>query len=224
ARRTARLLRALPMADRLARARTLELAVRAALSRGRRVDATTALRELRAIARGSTSSLRAALLLAEGRVALATQRAEAARDAFERSIDLFRAAGVDVEAEAARTDLARALSALGDREGAAVESQAALAYFEPRGARDEVERARARAASTEAQADPSGAGRSQAGLSRREREVLRLLCDGRSNREIGRTLHISELTAKRHVQNILSKLDVPTRAAAAAFAARHGLA
>jgi DNA-binding NarL/FixJ family response regulator len=60
-------------------------------------------------------------------------------------------------------------------------------------------------------------------LTRREIEVLRLVAQGLSNERIGRTLSVSEFTAKRHVANILAKLDLPSRAAAAAFAARRGL-
>jgi len=50
-----------------------------------------------------------------------------------------------------------------------------------------------------------------------------LVCEGRSNRDIGERLCISERTAGTHVQNILDKLDVSTRAAAAAYAVEHGL-
>jgi DNA-binding CsgD family transcriptional regulator len=61
------------------------------------------------------------------------------------------------------------------------------------------------------------------GLSSRELEVLRLVADGRSNREIGDLLFISEKTAGRHVSNIFLKLDVHTRAEAARVAAEQGL-
>ena len=55
-------------------------------------------------------------------------------------------------------------------------------------------------------------------LSVREREVLALIGQGRRNREIAEILSISELTVKRHVHNMLEKLRVPTRAAAASLA------
>jgi pimeloyl-ACP methyl ester carboxylesterase/DNA-binding CsgD family transcriptional regulator len=57
-------------------------------------------------------------------------------------------------------------------------------------------------------------------LSNREREVLTLVADGLSNAAIADQLHLSEHTVKRHVANILVKLDLPTRAAAAAVVAR----
>jgi non-specific serine/threonine protein kinase len=61
------------------------------------------------------------------------------------------------------------------------------------------------------------------GLTAREAEVLQLVREGCSNRQIGERLYISERTARTHVQNILNKLDVNTRAAAAAYAVEHGL-
>jgi DNA-binding NarL/FixJ family response regulator len=60
-------------------------------------------------------------------------------------------------------------------------------------------------------------------LSRRELEVLPLLAEGCSNRQIAARLQIAEVTARDHVQRILQKLQVPDRAAAAAWAVRLGL-
>lgn len=60
-------------------------------------------------------------------------------------------------------------------------------------------------------------------LTPREREVLDLLGRGLTNRQISDELTISEGTAKRHVENILGKLDLPSRTQVAAWMARHGL-
>jgi predicted ATPase/DNA-binding CsgD family transcriptional regulator len=60
-------------------------------------------------------------------------------------------------------------------------------------------------------------------LTPRELEVLRLLAEGMSDREIGEALFISRATAARHVANIFLKLELNSRTAAAAFAYRHGL-
>jgi pimeloyl-ACP methyl ester carboxylesterase/DNA-binding CsgD family transcriptional regulator len=59
-------------------------------------------------------------------------------------------------------------------------------------------------------------------LSEREREVLTLVADGLSDAEIARRLIVSPHTVHRHVANIRTKLDQPSRAAAAAYAAREG--
>ncbi|WP_410539092.1 response regulator [Streptomyces sp. KL2] len=61
-------------------------------------------------------------------------------------------------------------------------------------------------------------------LTEREREVLALIADGRSNREIARHLVLSEKTVKTHVSNILMKLDLADRTQAALWAVRHGMA
>ena len=60
-------------------------------------------------------------------------------------------------------------------------------------------------------------------LTRREREVLRLVVLGRSNKEIGLELSISEDTAKKHVQTIMLKLGVSDRTQAAVKAVRAGM-
>jgi non-specific serine/threonine protein kinase len=68
-------------------------------------------------------------------------------------------------------------------------------------------------------ADPAAA----LGLTPREVDVLRLLAQGYSNQEIGNALFISKRTASFHVSNLLAKLELESRAAAAAFAVRNGL-
>jgi DNA-binding NarL/FixJ family response regulator len=61
------------------------------------------------------------------------------------------------------------------------------------------------------------------GLTPREAEVLALLADGRTNREIGEELFISQKTASVHVSRILGKLEVRSRVEAATTAHRLGL-
>ena len=60
-------------------------------------------------------------------------------------------------------------------------------------------------------------------LTSREREVLRLVADGHTDRMVAETLVISPRTVNRHLSNIFTKLSVPGRAAAVALAIRHGL-
>jgi len=76
------------------------------------------------------------------------------------------------------------------------------------------------AAGAEAPAEPPGAG---LGLTPRELEVLVLVAEGRSNRQVADALFISAKTASVHVSNILAKLGVASRVEAAAVAHRLGL-
>jgi DNA-binding CsgD family transcriptional regulator len=69
---------------------------------------------------------------------------------------------------------------------------------------------------TATQADPLG-------LTRREREVLNLICAGHSNAEIAAKLFLSAKTVDHHVSAVLAKLGTPTREAAAAHAAGPGV-
>ena len=62
------------------------------------------------------------------------------------------------------------------------------------------------------------------GCPAREAEILRLVAAGRSNREIGRELHISEHTAANHVRSILRKTGCANRTEAASYAHTRGLA
>lgn len=96
--------------------------------------------------------------------------------------------------------------------------------------RDEVRAGRLDATAVTAVLEASGqkAGRLSpprpAGLTDRETEVLALLASGLQTKQIGHRLGISPKTADQHIQNVYAKIGVSTRAAAALFATRHGLA
>jgi DNA-binding CsgD family transcriptional regulator len=132
--------------------------------------------------------------------------------------------------EAARTRwrLAEALAEAGDHPGAeeqwrlAARTADQLRAAPLRAALDDLAR-RARLGGTGA-GGHGAAGTDLAALTAREREVLRLIAEGRSNREIGAALFISAKTASVHVSNILGKLGVASRTEAAAVALRDGTA
>lgn len=69
----------------------------------------------------------------------------------------------------------------------------------------------------------SGRATESTALSSREHEIVRLIAEGLSNREIGRLLTLSEKTVKNHVSHILAKLKVNARSGVAVYAVRNGL-
>jgi LuxR family transcriptional regulator, maltose regulon positive regulatory protein len=203
----------------LARAPALELLVRARTARGELELADSALEELRAIERRvGTRPLRAVTDLAEGTLAAAYGEHERARRLFEDAVDAFELGGAPYEAAAARLELATSLAGLGREDAARREANAARERLLGLGANAEAERA----ARIEAACDRPG-GERMSGITPREREVLHLLAEGLTNRQIAERLVLSEHTVHRHVTNILRKLDLPTRTAAAAHAVRAGL-
>ena len=92
-----------------------------------------------------------------------------------------------------------------------LEVRASLATFESLGARPDAHLTR------------ELLGETNQVLSPRETEVLRLIIDGHTNAEIAVQLHLSERTVHRHVSNILTKLGVSSRTAAAIHAVKSGL-
>jgi DNA-binding NarL/FixJ family response regulator len=108
-----------------------------------------------------------------------------------------------------------AYAALGDQEGARMELDAAAEVFERLGARPDADRVAALVATDDVA--PSG------GLTGREVEVLRQIAAGKTNRAIAAELAISEKTVARHISNIFTKLDLPSRSAATAYAYEHKL-
>ena len=115
---------------------------------------------------------------------------------------------------------AEAAAADGDREGAAARLRIAAGIAERLRAQPLLDRIHSLSRRARLAAGPPSAG---LGLTPRELEVLRLLSQGRTNREIADALYISTKTASVHVSNILAKLDVTTRGGAAATAHRLGL-
>lgn len=204
----------------LARALSLTVRVRAALGEFAAAEKQVAVLEALASDVG-THGMHATARFATGILAAATGDHETARLAFEDAVDGWVRAGMPFERSEARLRLARALLATG-REGRAREEAArAREEFEELGAHS----AATDAAGLEKQLAPAGepAEGQSPPLSAREQEVLGLVAQGLSNKEVAARLFLSEHTVKRHLANILTRLGLPSRAAAAAYAVRNGL-
>ena len=222
-----RYLRRFPDPNRVERGAGLELAIRALARLGEFERAAEVLEGLRAIAaRARTRPLSAAVHSSAGTLAAARGDHDAARRSFEDALDLLTESEARFEAARVRLELARTLIALGRRDRAQRELETGLAAFEELGAEGEKARAaailrdlgRSLRRSSELAGTPLGA------LSGRELEVLALVAEGLTNHDIAQRLVLSEHTVNRHVANILRKLGLPSRAAAASLAGRYGLA
>lgn len=217
---TERFLRNLGPENRLQRVAGLELLVRARVALSETDRARAALTELRALVEDVGTDLhRASALAAEGAVAAAEGEPEKARLNLEDAVDLFQRSGAPFETASTRTELACVLRELGRHDSAAKQARTAYEAMRAMRADREAERAGALVRELES-AEAGGAG---SALTRREVEVLRLVAQGLSNPEIAERLVLSEHTVHRHLANILRKLTLPTRAAAAVWGARHGL-
>jgi LuxR family transcriptional regulator, maltose regulon positive regulatory protein len=215
-----RLLRQAPVDRKLDRAPALELLVRARVARGELEEADSTLEALREIEQlVGTASLRACTDLAEGILAAAAGEHERARPLLEDAADCFQRGGAPFEASQARLELATSLAALDQAQAAECEALAARDALLALGARAEVERAE-RLLEGSIRGDVTSPLQE---VTPREGEVLGLLAEGLTNRQIAERLVISEHTVHRHVTNILRKLDLPSRTAAAAHAVRSSL-
>ena len=144
-----------------------------------------------------------------GAFLLANGDARAALPRLRRAWSLWQRVEAPYEAARARLLVAEACRALGDDDAARMDLEAGRAALEALGATRDL-----------AGLDTGGSGP----LSPREREVLRLLATGVTNRAIAGHLFLSEKTVARHVSNIFVKLGVASRAAATSYAYEHGLA
>ncbi|QOR69322.1 DNA-binding response regulator [Ruania alkalisoli] len=202
------------------RIRTLAAAVEVALTSNEPEQARDHLDRLcDAAAPVETDFLRATCDRARGRVHLAEGRPDAAAEALRAAIIAWHHLQAPYEAARTAIYLGAACTALGDHDSATVEWDAARSVLAEMGASvdlDLLARMRAGELSSHTHIAPSG-------LSDRERQVLVHVAAGETNRQIGAALVISEHTVRRHLQNIFSKLDLPSRAAATAWAYRHGL-
>jgi DNA-binding NarL/FixJ family response regulator len=195
----------------------LELLVQVRLARDDVGGAAQALERLSELASASGDARAAAFAeLAAGRVR-AAEGDERTSTHLQAAVRTFAALDLPLEAARAQLELARGI-AQSAPEAAVAEARLALRTFERIGATADADAATAllRQLGTGGRAWPKHYG----ALTKRETEVLSLLAAGCSNVEIAERLYISRRTAEHHVAHILSKLDLRSRAEAAAFAVR----
>ncbi|GAA1055371.1 helix-turn-helix transcriptional regulator [Agromyces luteolus] len=158
--------------------------------------------------------LRAITAYADGEVRLAAGDASGAFARLRAAREAWVEVGAPYEVARCRVLMARARRDLDEDEAAELEEDLAEAAFAELGAEPALA----------ALLRERGAGRyGDRPLTGREVEVLRLVTRGITNREIASELHLSEKTVARHLSNIFAKLDVPSRAAATAYAFEHRL-
>jgi DNA-binding CsgD family transcriptional regulator len=177
-------------------------------------QARAASEELEEIAgRFNTAVMQAIAMQAKGVVELAEDDAETALVSLREAFEAWTSAQAPYKAARIRELTGRACLMLGDEEGAGLEFGAAKAVYEKLGAEPDMARLETTAKGV--------VSRHPNGLSPRETEVLRLVAAGKTNKEIASELFVSERTIDRHVSSILTKFDVPSRAAATAHAFKH---
>ncbi len=204
--------------DRAGRAELLASYVEILLAGGETARARQAVTELGALADlYRSAALQASTEAARGRVLIAEGSPSESLAPLRRSWAAWRRLDAPYEAARVRFQIAIAYRALGDAESAAMELDAARWVFQGLGALPEL-------AKIDAMLPPAGPAPVPGGLTPREVQVLQLIVDGRTNKEIAADLVISEHTVARHVQNMLGKLGFPSRTRLAAFAIEHGLA
>ncbi|MGH3776191.1 MAG: LuxR C-terminal-related transcriptional regulator [Pseudonocardiaceae bacterium] len=203
--------------ERRERARLLPAYVEIMLAAGETVPARGACRELTEIAEGygRDGVLGATAAHARGAVALAEGDAQAALIALRHACQVWQQLEAPYEVALVRVLMGLACRALGDDDGAGLELAAAHDMFLQLGAAPDV--ARLDSLTRDARSGP------RRGLTPRELQVLRLVAAGATNKAIAVELVLSGRTVDRHVSSILTKLAVPSRAAATAYAYQHRL-
>jgi LuxR family transcriptional regulator, maltose regulon positive regulatory protein len=208
-----RALRQVPVASATRRTALLELMARALAALGEPQAAKPYLDELESVAAAVPSlPLQASASLAAGIVAGAAGEHESARRALEDAVELFARGGAPFETAHARLELAGVLAATGREAEAAREAEATRRRCDELGAARLGARAR--------DMGDRLARREASPLTARQLEVLRLVAEGLSDREIAARLTLSEHTVHRHLQNAYARLRCGSRAAAVAGAAR----
>jgi DNA-binding NarL/FixJ family response regulator len=159
--------------------------------------------------------LQAMAAQAQAQVALAQSAPEQAERAARGAVRMWRQLDAPYDEALCRMLIGEACRDLGDDETAALQFGTARDILNELGAQPALaDLDRIESAHTQA---PAG------GLTGREIEVLRLVSAGMTNRQIAGELYLSEKTVARHLSNIFTKLNLPSRAAATAYAYEHQL-
>lgn len=191
---------------------------------GRPAEARTLAQDLWDATRAADSDVALALAQrAMGRVLIADRdpaSAASAVDHLEGAVAAFTRLGLPYEAACTKLLLARALVALAP-EAAVAEARSAHGTLRNLGASRDADAAAALLRDLGVRSQPHRAGNADT-LTQREHEVLMLLGEGMSNRQIAERLFITRKTVEHHVARVLTKLGLPGRAAAAAYAVRQG--
>ncbi len=199
----------------LARAGILAALIEAEVAVGELDRADSAVQDLMTVAQRSASSYLEGIAAArDGIVRLARAEVSNALVQLRRARVLLQELAMPYEVSRVQVAIGMAARRAGDEETAMLEFHGAQATFERLGAAWDAEHARMLSEGDVPAAGP---------LTRREVEVLQLVAQGRTNREIGAALVISEHTVARHLSNIFAKLGVTSRAAATAYAYEHDL-
>jgi DNA-binding CsgD family transcriptional regulator len=202
--------------DRLKRMSLLPAYIEIMLAAGDVQEARNACRELEDIARSFDTGVPGAIAAhACGAVDLAEGNAQAALGSLRRAFEVWQRIEAPYAAARVRVLIGLACRSLGDEDGAGLEIDAARSVFARLGATPDVARIDSLAK------DASSTRRH--GLTQRELQVLRLIATGKTNKIIAAELFLSGRTVDRHVSNIFTKLDLPSRAAATAYAYEHNL-
>jgi DNA-binding CsgD family transcriptional regulator len=201
---------------RAARARALVAAAEILLAAGDVEGARGAATELSEIAAAlGAPLLDAACAQATGAVLLAADDIAGASALLRQACEGWRDLAMPYEEAHTCLLLAAVCERRGDPDGRRLELDAATRLFKALDAEHCLAR-------TAGQAEPARR-RSVGPLSERELQVLRLVGAGKTNREIGEALFISEKTVARHVSNIFDKIGVSSRTGATAWAYQHNL-
>ncbi len=178
--------------------------------------ARSSLNELKKIVKDHEAPLlNAVALQAEGAILLAEEDPKSALEKLRNARKTWDELKAPYEAAKTRELIAKASHAMGDKDTAELEYEAAKWTFQQLKATPDLTRIDKY---FNLKTSPT-----TGGLTDREKQVIQLIADGKSNKTIAEELFISERTVERHVSNIFGKLDVSSRSAATAYAYKNQL-